>query len=424
MKTSASISLVEFEKTTYKEYKKVITNDWVDRQTITAFTFASPVFSSTKPPTLIIGYKNGLIVVYSEEKIINYLNADNRGQNIFYQKPVSQILTTPNDQEIIAIFNDSSMVRYNVKTTALNELFLSKFKKFATKITFNNETKSRLKKTSKGITQGAFISDSNPEQSNFYAINHDSANSNPISYYRFNCKTIADAAVIGHPRFQRSFLKNADSKSDIILAFVSYDGYFVVFDYEKMEPQFSLKSFFGGYNAFTFSPNCEYLALAGHDDCISVLQVETLRMVRCIGHRSFISRAIFQSVPFNSEDTSEEASKETFEKCDFIRIIGAGMDSKLSVYELEKSLFRGLSNLPETKAAPIFVNANKLPEPMEVKALTMQGYDEAVGWVELCDNLMVVCTMDGAIVTYQIQNLVEKNSPTKQKDGSQPEKVK
>ena len=410
VKTSTSITLVEFDKATYKDFVKVRINDSIDRETITAFTFAAPTFSKTKPPMLIIGYKSGLIVVYSEEKIINLLNVDERSHDSFYKKPVSQLLTTPNEQEVIAIFNDSSMVRYNIQTKAVNPVFLSKFKKFATKITFNNQAKSRFKKTSKGITQGAYISDVNPEQSNFYAINHDSMSTNPISYYRFNCKTISDAAVIGHPRFQKSFLKNKEGKSsDMILAFVSYDGYFVVFDYEKMEPQFSMKSFYGGYNSFTFSPGYEFLALGGHDDTITILEVETLRVVRCIGHRSFISKAIFQVIPFNQEDASEETQLESFKKSECIRVIGGAMDSALSFYEIERSLFRGPSNVPDTKEVPIFVNLSKIPDPVDVKAVVMQKLPEAVGWVEICDNLMFVCTMDGSIITYQIQSEAPKH---------------
>ena len=85
---------------------------------------------------------------------------------------------------------------------------MDKLKKFTLKATFVNIEKQKYKKVRNNITHGCYLSDLNPELSFFYAINDDAINTNPISYYKFNTRTISDAVVVSSIKFRDVFLKN------------------------------------------------------------------------------------------------------------------------------------------------------------------------------------------------------------------------
>lgn len=397
VRTASGVTTVLLKNNSYEEYKKIIINDRIDKEEVSAFTFSSPSFSNAQLPILIIGYKSGLIIAYSQEKLLNMINIDEKASQSYYKQPITQFILTPNEDEILVLFNDSAIMKFNINSKAVNSTFLEKLKKFTAKISFAKTTKVAVK-TRNDITQGGFISATNPELSDFYMINNDALKSNPRAFYKFNCRSISDAIVIGNRRFRKSLLRNADSKGDVIFAFVNYNGSLVVLDYEKMKPQFSLKGYFGGYNSLSFSNDCEFLVLGGHDDCVTLVHVENLSVVRLVGHKSFISRAIFQTIPSEWVGDQNKILAQPF-----VRVIAASMDGSLSFFEIEKRLFEKDENAIAGKESPIFVNLQHLSPPIEMKPLYIRQVGEAVGWVEICDDLMVASTMDGSIVTYQIQ---------------------
>ena len=416
VRTSLSVTLVHFKGTAFEAHEKIATTDkFSTKDMISALSFTSKVFTKTTPPTLVVGYKSGAIQIYSQNKLINILNVDQLTHEPCYQRSVTQILQTPDPRYIVAVFDDSSMIKYSIEKKNSSPTFFEKLNEFTSKITFSNLADQRFNKAKDGFIQGGYLSRTYPEQSVIYGLNEEQ--SNPIGYFKFNCKTIADAVIISHQRFRQSFLKNSEEKSTTVLAFVNYDGYFVVFDYEKMEPRFSLKSYFGGYNALVFSPDCLYVALAGHDDCITVLNTETLAAVRIIGHRSFASRAIFQTIPFmeNSID-SENSLAERFAGKEFMRVIGGGMDGLISFTEIQKTAFTNQGIVTNPKIWPKFVSLNKLPEKVEIKPLHTEKVEEAVGWIEIVDNLMLVCMMNGGIATYEVLTKKPEKSPLREEE--------
>lgn len=421
VQTSANVTVVEFDKATYKDHQKIFISERIDRENVSTFKFTRDEFSASKPPILIIGYESGLVIAYTESKLMNALNFDLDEQETIYKQPVRQIITTPNEDEIIVGFKDSSLFKYNIKYEDRNPLFLQKCMKATTKTVFTNREKYRYKKSRNGITKGAYLSDTNPEHSNLYLLS--TLRSNPNGYYKFNCRTITHAAVVEHQRFRSSFLKYSQAKSNAIMALVNSEGYFVVFDYERMEPQFSCKSFYGGYSSFSFSAGYEFLALAGHDDCITVLSVENLAVVKCVGHRSFVSRALFQNIALSQKASLEEAKQEGEREIGFVRLIGGSMDGRLSFFELDKKIFQGVNNIPAVKSGPMSLSLRKLPEPLEIKPLAMHELSDAVGWFEICGELLVACTMDGTAHVLQIRDGApakdEQNTEAKEKNNAE-----
>lgn len=417
VRTSASISLVSFEKTSFEGHKK-ISNERMNKEFVSALSFSSTVYTKSQLPLLAVGCRSGLLQVFSNNgSLTNTLNFDEYRNEIYYKQSICQLIRTPKTNEMIAIFNDSSMIKYDIALKTASETFFEKLKEFTSSITFGKQSNQQIGRVRSTMVQGGYMKSENPEQSVIFAVNKEL--NNPLCYYKFNTQTIADAAVVTNPRFRNSFLESSQGKSDTVLALVNYSGFLIVFDYETMEPQFSLKSFFGGYNSLSFSPDCAYIALAGHDDCITILNTDNLNTVRCIGHKSFVSRAIFQTIPFNENDTSDDAVRESFKKSNYLRVVGAGMDGMLSFYEIEKSIFEG-------SARPIsrrHLDLRQVQETLEFKPLYAEKFSEAIGWVDISDNLLVTCTMDGAISTHQIRSISQSkeliNSKERTKDDNE-----
>lgn len=91
---------------------------------------------------------------------------------------------------------------------------------------------------------------------------------NPYNFYKFNCTTITDVCLKSHTFFQylgaKPFLtKKKDYHLFIILAFVGYDGFLRIFDYNRINPLLSFKSHFGGFQCIKFSEDCELIGLGG-----------------------------------------------------------------------------------------------------------------------------------------------------------------
>ena len=430
VKTSSSIIEVEFNGNSYVSFERVeIPTDIANKEIISALSYTSSTFNKLNPPTLLIGYRSGLIAVYSQKRMINLLNFNKTGMEALHKQPVIQFVVTGNQQEFFAVFNDSSMLKFNYKSESSSLLFIENLKKFVSKISFSKQhNKVNFKKrTDNDMAAGYIACETSPELSFFYASNHDTSGGNPLCYYKFNCRTISDVVIISHPRFRKSFLKNTTGSQNTILAYVNYDGYLCVYDYEKMGPQFSLKSFFGGYSTITFSPNCEFLALSGHDDCLTILQVDSLAVVRCIGHRSFVSRGVFQTIPYQEGKSSNKELVATFESNKYMRLVTGSMDNQLFAYDINKENFQPQYYLIEERKGVTHLNLSKCMEPFDIKATAMFKFDNAIGWLDLVENMLITCCMDGAIITMEILTLKEepggKNALEKSPDDPQSSNI-
>ncbi|RYE41600.1 MAG: hypothetical protein EOP48_23865 [Sphingobacteriales bacterium] len=64
---------------------------------------------------------------------------------------------------------------------------------------------------------------------------------------------------------------NSKDMDMTVLAFVSLDGYLVIYDFITMEPRLSYKSNFGGLNSLSFSEDCELVALLEDDNGMELL---------------------------------------------------------------------------------------------------------------------------------------------------------
>lgn len=112
-------------------------------------------------------------------------------------------------------------------------------------------------------------------------------------------------AVKKNKSFNHTLLKKQSSQDVSVLVMTSLNGYLLIYEYYKMEPLLSFKSHFGGINSFTFSENYELIALSGQNDNITILDLNTKSWISCEGHISFVSKAIFQTIPYKSSEKSE-----------------------------------------------------------------------------------------------------------------------
>lgn len=106
-----------------------------------------------------------------------FYNRDEKNRPGYAHKtqPVSLITTVPdtNGEEFLVLFNDSSVIEYQLNTKINNSRFIDKLKRFEEKISFK-EHLNRFKhhqKTKNNIRYGKESKDSAPEFSLFYASN-------------------------------------------------------------------------------------------------------------------------------------------------------------------------------------------------------------------------------------------------------------
>jgi len=424
IKTSQSITFLFFKNTELEEPKKLVVEDeTLNKQTISTFIFKNETYSSTSPPTLLIGYKSGIIAHIDcfDEKVLGIYNYEEKTKNINKPVSVSHLITLPdsNNKEVLALFEDSTMMKYSVNTQSQNTFFNEKLKKFEAKINFDkalNKFKHKTK-TKNNIRYSSYITELKPEFSHFYAYTQDSTIQNPLAYYKFNHRTISDIVVKKHSIFTKIAPRDFSDNQISVLAFTSLDGYLVLFELSKMKPILSYKARFGGINSLSFSENCELVALSGQDDCITVINLLSLTAICCEGHRSFVSRAIFQTIP-----TSGQENHANF-KSDYIRVVGAGLDGKISFWDLYKNDFQGnkTSSLPESMQ-PLQLSASTMSMTKMSSPAHLEQIKDAVGSIEICENILAQCSYDGLIATYVIKDLTENDiikPPIAESDANQ-----
>lgn len=407
IKTGQSIICVYFKKNDFEEYKKINLDDSrMEKQILSYFTFQKPTFTTQNPPYIIAGFRSGLIgyIDCFRQKMVSIHNFDERTNLCVKSQMVTLIAPLPgnNSNEVLVVFNDSSVIRYSMDIRSESSAFADKLAKFETKISFTqakNRFRHALKKSKKGFTLGSLISNEAPEFNNFYLINDPSSEQNPVSYYKFNQRTITDLVIKNDIRFKNTIMSQSKSKEPIIMAITSYDGYVIIFDYYKMDPLFSYKGNFGGFNSVTFSNNCEWIGLGGRDDCIYLINLLNHRKIKCEGHKSFVSKVIFHEIPRGKEN--EEESKSNSE---YLRVISGGMDSCLGFWEFEKK-----SNLQnkEIKNFPIRLSEKNTTNEI-ISASHLEKTKDAIGWVDFVEELLVQCGFDGTVTTYLIKDIKKK----------------
>ena len=419
VKTSSSIIVVKFDKITFVDHKKLIFgDDRLDRSTPISFTFKDILYTGNNMPDLVIGYRSGLVAVINpkDRKILNFLNYDDKKMECIKKAAPNLIISMPGtkNDEILVLYSDSTIMRYNTKNKGLNQLFQEKLKTFEEKKKFNFG-----RKTIGPFTFGSVYNDNNPEFNMLFARNTDEINMNPLEFIKFECKTISDINVVQHKSFGEIFKRKEEF---LVLALVTYNGYFLMYDYSRMESLFSFKSKFGGFSTFTFNNNYQLVALSGHDDCITVIDLITFGFFKCEGHKSFLSKVIFQTIPSKKTKDYDELSHEKekiLENSNFAgkiqpkdeynynRIIAGSLDSNVSIWEFEKDFFNThkYSNIVNTKTLPVSINSQKYKKINILQAISWFKMKDAVGWIEIVDELLIINTFDGYISTYMIKDL-------------------
>lgn len=238
-----------------------------------------------------------------EVKINNILNYDEKTKEAFKAQQVNHIASVPdtNGDEIMVLFNDSTVMKYKLSVESNHSYFIEKLKKFEAKTSFSKaHNKFKYKKKNRNqMVYGAVLNENLVEFNHFYAYNEDFPVQNPISYFKFNHRSITDLLIKKHKSFSKTLQKKSNPTDTTIFALLSLNGYMVIYEYYKMEPLLSFKGAYGGFNSMTFSDNCEMIALSGQNDCITVLDLNTMKTIVCEGHKSFVSKAIFQTISLN-----------------------------------------------------------------------------------------------------------------------------
>ena len=448
VKTSSSIIIVEFENNNLKKHTRLqLRSTRLEKQIVSTLCLVNDKLTIDRKISILIGYKNGLIVLADckKEIPIEFFNYDEKNKESFKKSQVLFLCMLPEKliQSFVAVFDDSTMLKYYIGSGNLSTIFLEKLKKFEKKISFNNQyNKFKYEtKTKNEIIYGKKFFEKASEFNYFYANNLDY---NPKSYVKFNASTISDFCIVSNKSFYKNILQsklNQSINEPTVLAYVSFEGYLIIYEFYQMEPLLSLKSRFGGFNSLTFSPTCELIALGGQDDCIYVLDLNSYGLIKVEGHKSFVSKIIFQRISthedrkldglqekkgtklgifdkssllnhnkvkmeslelFDYEPTKPMIINNMFSpsaaKNKYIRIIAGSFDSQISITEFREDIFFK-SNLHSiynnTSIIQLRINFNIIP--IKVDPLVIHKFSDAIGWLGICDNTLAVCTMDGLI---------------------------
>jgi hypothetical protein len=101
------------------------------------------------------------------------------------------------------------------------------------------------------------------------------------------------------------------------------------------------------------------------------------------------------------------------------RLISCSYDCNLCIYEFAGSVF--LEKIPRTVTingdGPLFLHLTKLDfdqiSPLSILGVTI----EALGWVEIWENYLVLCLMDGCVVLFNIKD-TDQVKPSELENGT------
>ncbi len=107
----------------------------------------------------------------------------------------------------------------------------------------------------------------------------------------------------------------------------------------------TVKSYYGGFNALSFSDDWGLLGLAGQDDCATIVSLENKGYIRLFQHTSFVSRVLF--VPQVTRVPNGERKS--------VIVVSGSLDCKVGMFHSElEFLHREMVSTPisclETKA--------------------------------------------------------------------------
>ena len=422
IKTSQSITLVLFKDTEFQEHKKLpLEHPLFEESIISYFTFKKETFNTKSPPSMVVGFKNGLVahVGCNNKKVLGFYNHDDKNKAAYTHKNqlVSFIAAVPetNGNEVLVLFADSTIMKYQLSLKSSNTPFIEKIKRFEQKTNFQehlNRFKYNQKKKNTW-SYGSLLNNNSPEFRLFYAHNDSFPLENPLSYWKFNHRTITALAVQRHESFSRTLFNDKNIKEATVFAFVSLDGFLVIYEYYKMTPKLSYKTSFGGINSLVFSENCELVAMGGQDDCITVLDLKTKQTLRCEGHKSFVTRVIFQTIPYRKvidqhlvDKITKKTSQENKEACEIIRIIGGSMDGSLSFFEFNKNVFKpDREETFEEREGIWKLTQEKLTNSIKLKPISIHRSEYAIGWIEILENMLFKSDCSGGVSVYIIKDL-------------------
>ena len=349
--------------------------------------------------TLILSYENGCLITidFLKKELINVLNQS--ASNLTH-KPVVQILLDPIDCNMIyLLYEDSTMIKYNINLEE-NSYFLDKFTKFHEKTSFHTKTNRFIYKHKENDVlelKRSFL-ETMPELNYFSAYNKEIPMKNPLSYHKFNCSFISKAQIHISPFFERINAKSEkNGKRLAVFAYIGFDGFLRIFDYFWWTPLISYKSHYGGFNSLSFSEKGDLIALAGHDDNITILDLLTYKTLTITGHRSFPTKVLI-SEPENN----------------IIRVLPSALDSYISISEFDKRVFE----LETDEFRSEGVKEDRFPkrilyqetERMPLKPLYfLKVSNEGVGDIEYFEGYLFVNGYDGIVSVWNYDTEELKN---------------
>lgn len=179
----------------------------------------------------------------------------------------------------------------------------------------------------------------------------------PPKYKKYKCATnpVEECNPLRKITFGQSIITDVSvSPNNSYLAVVTSNGRCEIIDLKTWKQYASFISeqlgpmSFGGFTSCCWSPDSKVLVTGGEDDSLNIFDVKRKSIVlKGVGHTGFVSKVIFD--PFQC-DTSK------------YRLISVGDDTKLMLWDLDKSYFtdeeREISNAIDIKSTNPFSNKN------------------------------------------------------------------
>lgn len=407
--TSASISLIKCENNTkWSVYTQIELKDpLVQRQNVSHFEFLSTPSENLDSYTkeMLIGYRNGLLlqINYLENSIINKFNIVNYEEGEKYVS-VQSILLNPIDPfTFYVLFSNSVLVKYALEKTEENQSFLEEKSRIVDKkkpIKNKNKTQVKENNNFKIIPNKYPLT---PELNFTQGINLDKEAKNPLSFFFFsNCNAILEASLTQNAYFFNKYGAN------LLFTFVGYDGFLRIYDIETATPLLTFKSNYGGLNHFCYNSTGDLIGLAGHDDNIVLLDVETQNYITIEGHRSFVSKVILQDLTDN-----------------FIRVFAGSMDGNVSItdFSLEdvgiiKKSLNSEKNLKDKTKLPLKIIFNDF-QAKRTKAKNINlGNCEGIGSIIFHEPHFIAAGFDGTVTIWSLE-MEKENKKENNKDNNE-----
>lgn len=141
-----------------------------------------------------------------------------------------------------------------------------------------------------------------------FAVLNATAEDSTLQVWRFFCSTIRDL----------SFVSSASSNPSLF-AIATSTGQVKVFDIQRGTSIITYNNYFGGLWSVTFSENGRLIAAGGEDDCVSVWDLHTQKLIcRGSGHNSWVSSIAIQDLDHHT-----------------YRIWSASQDGRMLVWEVQ-----------------------------------------------------------------------------------------